>query len=377
MPPKVRDQEKRSSTRYQRAKLRVESRLGVLDRIEIVPFRGFGSGKEFVLEGRVMEAKGISKPSADTGTLENIANTIRRFDSDEIPDARLRATFRGRTYEATTDREGYFAFRFDAAGASRPGWHTARIELVESLVGAEGVSARGSMMLPSRRAEFGIISDIDDTVMRTGASEPTTMVRVVLSENARTRTAFPGVARLYQALQKGRDGRGDNPFFYVSRTGWNLYDLFEMFLERNELPRGPLLLRDLSIFEKASERVSNRNHKIGRIEQLLEMYPHLPFVLIGDSGQQDPETYLEIVQKHPARVRAVYLRDVTRGARDREVVGIVKRIMKRSIPALATDDTLALAVHAEAAGLLRTRTLESIRAARDEALTGATSPVFR
>lgn len=367
----------RSSSRYQRVKLRLESALGVLDKMEIVPFRGFGGQKEFVLEGRVLERKGISKPTKNTGTLENIRNTIRRFDSDELPDALLRATFRGRRYETTTDREGYFAFRFDAAGASRAGWHTAKIELLESLVGNRGISARGVMLLPSASSEYVIVSDIDDTIMRTGAAEPTTMARLVLSENAWTRTAFPGVARLYHALEQGGDGRGRNPVFYLSRTGWNLYDLFEMFLERNGLPAGPLLLRDLSIFEKASERVSNRDHKIGRIEQILEMYPRLPLVLIGDSGQHDPETYLQIAKKHPRRIRAVYLRDVTRGKRDREVVGIVKRIMKLGIPALATDDTLALAVHAERAGLVRTRSLEHIRAARDEALTGATSPVFR
>jgi phosphatidate phosphatase APP1 len=377
MPAKTAPPPKRSSSRYQRVKLRVESALGVLDRMEIVPFRGFGGQKTFVLEGRVLERKGISKPTKKTGRIENIRNTLRRFDSDELPDAVLRATFRGKRYETTTDREGYFAFQFDAAGASRAGWHTAKIELLESLVGGRGISTRGAMLLPSPNCEYAVVSDVDDTIMCTGAAEPTTMVRMVLSENARTRTAFPGAARLYHALEQGPDGRGRNPVFYLSRTGWNLYDLFEMFLERNGFPSGPLLLRDLSIFEKASERVSNHNHKIGRIEQILKMYPSLPLVLIGDSGQQDPETYLELSKKHSRRIRAVYLRDVTRGKRDREVVGIVKQIMKLGIPALATDDTLALAVHAERAALLRTRSLEYIRAARDEALTGATSPVFR
>lgn len=377
MPNKPAATPQRSSSRYQRAKLRVESALGILDRMEIVPFRGFGNTTRFILEGRVLERKGISKPKKSTGKLENVRNAMRRFDSDELPDARLRATFRGRRYETTTDREGYFAFQFDAAGATRPGWHSAKIELVESLVDARAEAVRGMMMLPSPRAEYLIVSDIDDTIMRTAASEPATMARLVLSENARTRTAFPGVAQLYQELERGSDGRTRNPVFYLSRTGWNLYDLFEMFLERNHLPMGPILLRDLSIFEKASEKVSNRNHKIGRLEQILKMYPRLPLVLIGDSGQQDPETYLAVVRKHPTRIRAVYLRDVTRGRRDREVVGIVKQMMRKGVPALATDDTLAFAVHAERAGLVRASALESIRAARDEALTGATSPVFR
>lgn len=349
----------------------------MLDRLEILTFRGFGNDEKFVLEGRVVEAKGIERPTPQTGVLQNIRNSIRRFESDEIPDARLRATFRGRRYETTTDQEGYFAFRFDAAGASRSGWHTARVELMESIVGQEGIATHGAMLLPSQRAEYAVISDIDDTVVKTGAYDPTTMIRVVVSENARTRTAFPGVARLYQELEKGADGRGRNPFFYVSRSGWNIYDLFEAFLEEHEFPAGPILLRDLSMIEKASEAVSNHDHKINRIESLLAMYPRLPFVLIGDSGQEDPETYLSIARKHPKRIRAVYLRDVTRGARDRQVLAIAQKIDRLGVPALASDDTLAVAVHAAASGLLRTSRLNAIRESRDDALMGADSAVFR
>lgn len=368
---------KPTASLYHRTKLRAEVALGVLDRLQIVPFRGFGNGKTFVLEGRLLESKGIAQPSGDSGLLENVADTIRRFDSDEIPDARIRATFRGRKYETYTDREGYFAFTFDDARASRPGWHKARLELLESIVGQAGVTASGSMLLPSPRAEFGIISDLDDTVIMTGAFDKTTMVRVLLSHNARTRTAFPGVSQLYRELERGLDGVGRNPFFYVSRSGWNLYDLFETFLESHDLPRGPLLLQDLRFIEKASDTISSRNDKIHRIEQILETFPRLPFVLIGDSGQQDPETYDAIVRKHRTRIRAVYLRDVTKGKRDRDVLSIVRRIERRGIPALATEDTLAVAVHAANARLIRTSALERIRAARDAAVMGKKSYVFR
>lgn len=368
---------RRGPSLYQRVKLRTESRLGILDRVEIVPFRGFGNGREFRLEGRLLESKGISQPDDDSTLLENVANTIRRFDSDEIPGATLRATFRGRRYEATTDHEGYFAFRFDGDGASRPGWHTARLELRESVTGQEGVEAKGVMLLPSTRSEFAVVSDLDDTVVQTGAFDRLTMIRVVMSNNARTRTPFPGVSRLYRELEKGPNGRARNPVFYVSRSGWNLYDLFERFLDTHDLPTGPVLLRDLTSFGAPSEVVSHHQHKVRRIEQILSTYPSLPLVLIGDSGQDDPETYEAIAKKYPSRIRAVYLRDVTGGARDREVVALVRRIERRGIPALATEDTLALAVHAADAGLIRPGVLNEIRRARDEALIGARTHIFR
>ena len=52
------------------------------------------------------------------------------------------------------------------------------------------------------------------------------------------------------------------------------------------------------------------NHKLDKIELILGFYPDMQFVLIGDSGEQDPEIYAEVVRRHPKSVRMIYIRNV-------------------------------------------------------------------
>ena len=70
-----------------------------------------------------------------------------------------------------------------------------------------------------------MISDIDDTIVRTGATSLLMMLRVVLLSNAHTRLPFQGVAAFYGALARGASGQDSNPLFYVSSSPWNLYDV--------------------------------------------------------------------------------------------------------------------------------------------------------
>jgi phosphatidate phosphatase APP1 len=53
-------------------------------------------------------------------------------------------------------------------------------------------------------------------------------------------------------------------------------------------------------------------------------YPHLNFVLIGDSGQEDPKIYREIVAIFPGRILAVYIRDVQLADREKIAIEISK-----------------------------------------------------
>ena len=63
----------------------------------------------------------------------------------------------------------------------------------------------------------------------------------------------------------------------------------------------------------------SHEHKLGPIRRILETYPALSFVLLGDSGQQDPELYLRVLREHPGRICAIYIRDVSATRRDRQV----------------------------------------------------------
>ena len=81
-------------------------------------------------------------------------------------------------------------------------------------------------------------------------------------------------------------------------------------------------------------------------------YPHLPFILIGDSGQHDPEIYRRVVEDYPNRIRAIYIRDVSNDARHDEVQTISAELAGRSVPMLLTPDTWAAAADAAERGLI-------------------------
>jgi phosphatidate phosphatase APP1 len=206
-------------------------------------------------------------------------------------------------------------------------------------------------------AQFGIISDLDDTVLRSSVTDLLRMVHIVLLSNAHTRLPFEGVSDFYRALQLGSSGTGFNPIFYVSSSPWNLYDMLEDFLDVHGVPAGPLFLKDWS---PTTLRDHDR-HKIGVIRTLLTTYPDLPFVLIGDSGERDPEIYRQVVREYPGRVRAIYIRDVTTRERDDAVHAIGDELKDIGVEMLLTSDTVEAAEDAAEKGLISPSALAALR----------------
>ena len=277
------------------------------------PFRGFGRDHELLLRGRVLLQKPVTRARAAESPWRNMLNAYRRFQSDEVAGARVRASYRDAVVESVTDDEGYFRIRLEPrALAEHMLWHEVAIELV-----GRDTTAIAQVMIPSAAARFGIISDIDDTIVRTNATSLLGMARSVM-RNAAARLPFEGVAELYRALH-----RDVNPIFYVSSSPWNLYELLEDFMDINGIPHGPMLLQDWGLDESTFLIASHATHKLREIRQLLDYYPSLPFVLIGDSGQHDPEIYLRVIQANPKRILAAFIRDVTADVRDRTVARII------------------------------------------------------
>jgi phosphatidate phosphatase APP1 len=217
-------------------------------------------------------------------------------------------------------------------------------------------------LLPPR-AEFGVISDVDDTVLVSEVRNLVRMARLTFLNNARTRLPFPGVAQFYRALQRCAGATGTdatattatcyNPIFYVSSSPWNLYDLLVDFMALNDIPPGPLFLRNYGIDAPMPETRGHHGHKLARIEELFAVYPELPFVLIGDSSQQDPEIYAEVVRRYGDRVRAIYIRDVVaRSRRDTQVVRLGEETATHGVPMLLVPDTAAAEAHARSLGLI-------------------------
>ena len=190
-----------------------------------------------------------------------------------------------------------------------------------------------------------------------GAALARRQARIVLLSNAHSRLPFEGVADFYRALQLGSSGEDSNPIFYVSSSPWNLYDMLEDFLDVHGVPAGPLFLKDWS---PTTLRDHDR-HKLGVIRTLLATYTNVPFVLIGDSGERDPEIYRQVVREYPGRVRAIYIRDVTTKERDAAVHAIADELKNMGVEMLLTADTVEAAEHAAEKGLISPNALRALR----------------
>ncbi|WP_051090454.1 phosphatase domain-containing protein [Micromonospora sp. CNB394] len=198
--------------------------------------------------------------------------------------------------EVTADRSGFVDTVIEADFA--PGWGCVRLSVAD----AEPVEALVRVLDPAVR--FGIISDIDDTVMVTALPRPLLAAwnTFVLDEHARN--AVPGMAVLYERLATAHPGA---PVFYLSTGAWNVAPTLTRFLSRHLYPAGPLLLTDWGPTADRWFR-SGREHKRATLARLSREFPEVRWLLIGDDGQHDPEIYREFAAAHPDNVAGVAIR---------------------------------------------------------------------
>lgn len=298
--------------------------------VSIANYIGFGREDYLFLSGRLLRDRGIRRQERD-GLLDNIVNNFKRFNSREIIGAKVKITWGDHVFERTTDHEGYFHVEHtcppdEEVSSEHQLWQEAKVEVV-FVPGNDDVHVVSySDVVVPKVAEFGVISDIDDTILQSDVTSKLklkTMVHTLL-KNAGNRRAFAGVADFYQALSIGPDAEGYNPFFYLSNSPWNLYDLLLDFLHINHLPRGPILLRDFGLPVEDSP-FSFRRHKKDMVNRILSTYPSLPFILVGDSGEHDTDIYLEVARNNPNRILAIYIRDVQHKRRKRRIEKLIEQ----------------------------------------------------
>lgn len=328
---------------------------------QIIAYRGFGSADALHVTGRVLANPRLGVSRAEDPWWRNLIATYRRMGSAEVPGAQVEVEVNGGTAQAVTDDEGYFRARVVPAMPLREDrlWHDGTVRLA----GDASIRERLYVLTPPPAAEFGVVSDLDDTVVRTDVANTMRMLREILIGNARTRLPFPGVAAFYRALHRGRSGARLNPVFYVSSSPWNLYDLLLDFLEHRDIPVGPLFLRDWGVSEQEILPRGHGLHKQGAIRQILDTYPAMRFILIGDSGQEDPEIYRDVVRDYPHRVLAVYIRNVTpHPLRVETIRKLADEVKDAGSTLVLSDDTLSAARHAAEQGWIDQRELDEVAA---------------
>jgi phosphatidate phosphatase APP1 len=356
--------------KWDELRFNLAKKLGLNDPVQVVPYRTYGTARRLYIKGRVLEDKKIAAAGDKDTILNNLLNMYKRFESDEVPNVRLKVQLPDGEHEVTTDKEGYFVIDLNpnTPVINEQLWHPIPLQLISAPIPFESaLQVYAEVMIPPPDAEYGIISDIDDTIVKTSATDLLAMSRTTFLNNARTRLPFAGVAEFYKSLQLGRNGKRNNPFFYVSSSPWNLYDLLKDFLDINQIPAGPLLLRDFGLEHKPGKADDGHmGHKFKEIKQILEAYPLLNFVLVGDSGQEDPVIYREVVKQFPGRILAIYIRDVQLPERKKIALDVSQSLIEQKVEMVIVDNTVEAAEHAAQTGLIFTETIPAIEQEKKE-----------
>lgn len=294
-----------------------------------------------VVRGRVLDNPEPSEAAEGEGLGAAVRRSVQNFLTRELPGVPLKVEVADSQVDVVTDHDGYFLVRVPVPAQLVSPCMTGTVSLGREYRGLTSPhTTHFDVRVPDQAAQFGIISDIDDTVIKTGVQRTGQMLVQTFTGSALTREPFPGAAALY------RDFAGTaNPVFYVSSSPWNLHAFLTAFLKHHGFPDGPLLLRDLLGTAKGREQ------KHGRIREILDLHPDLQFVLIGDSGEKDPQIYADIVRSHPGRILAVYIREVRLDPGDGTVEQVTQQWVP-DVPFVLAADSQAVREHAQKLGIL-------------------------
>lgn len=270
--------------------------------VTVVPFRGYGTPNHVRILCRVLLTK-VPKPgSRRARKLADRAESLRgwrSFISVPVSRAHVTVEIEGEIHHVQADRGGVVDITIPTKLS--PGAHTVRLQSEDSEVAVAEVN------ISPADVQYGLISDVDDTVMVTALPRPFLAFwnAFVLNEHARVPTY--GMSVFLNRLTRKELGM---PVMYLSTGAWNVAPTLRRFLRRNLYPAGSMLLTDWGPTHDRWFR-SGQDHKRSQLERLAAEFPNVKWILVGDDGQHDEAIYAEFEEKHPGNVAAVCIRQLS------------------------------------------------------------------
>ena len=152
---------------------------------------------------------------------------------------------------------------------------------------------------------LSVISDVDDTIKVSHVRDRHALLRKTFYEPFQP---VPGMAAVYRAW--AAEGAS---FHYVSASPWQLYEPLAEFTAASGFPAGSWHLKQFRVKDGSFLALLDapENYKPTVLEPLLRQFPKRRFLLVGDSGERDPEIYGALARQFPAQVHSIFIRDVT------------------------------------------------------------------
>lgn len=314
-------------------------------------YRGYANNQELIVMGHVFKPNTIADYDFQKKSFKNARSIIRLFQVKTQPNADVYLKLDNEIIHTKTLEDGYFKFCIPIKESHTFGWKDYTVFITHN---EEKIEASSSYIKPTV-GKFGFISDIDDTFLISHTRNPLKKIYILLFKNVTKRKVFEDVAQHYQALQTaGRnDKKEENAFFYVSSSEWNLYGLIIQFSIIHQLPKAVLLLKNIktSLTQLFFTGRGNHNHKFEKIKHILEFYPNLKYVLLGDDSQHDPKLYESICKIFPLHIKAVYIRQVG-ASKKTETLKIIENMASLNVATCYFKSSKEAIAHSKEIGLI-------------------------
>jgi phosphatidate phosphatase APP1 len=267
----------------------------------VLLFPALGRPTLVTVSGRVVHGD----PERPGAPLERNARRLLAKSREHVE---VRVAFAGQLRKVSSDDDGLFEASFPASGEApfAPGLHAVRAEV-------DGVAGTGQVEVVSDAAPFLVISDLDDTLAVSNVQSTRGLLDSALLADELTQPAVTGMAPFFRCLREGADPPPG--FAIVSGSPREFGARIEAFLAREGFPFAALVLRHVG-------PGTMKGYKEPAIRKLLSTFPQR-VVLVGDSGERDPEVYAQIRREFPDRVAGIFIRDVGRSADAARFEGMV------------------------------------------------------
>ncbi|WP_264536410.1 App1 family protein [Flavobacterium sp. N1736] len=313
-------------------------------------YRGYANEQELIVMGHVF--KRTYDYDFQKKNFKNATSVINQFRIKTIKNHDVYLKYGNQEIHSKTLDDGYFKFCIPLEKVFNFGWMEYEVNIKYE---SEVITAKDSFIRP-HDGNLGIISDIDDTFLISHTKNIFKKIYILLFKNVNDRKVFKDVVPHYQALSSaGRYNKDEqNAFFYISSSEWNLYRFIVKFTKIHQLPRAVILLKDIKrgVTDFFMSGRGNHDHKFDKIKHVLEFYPNLKYVLLGDDSQHDPVLYERICKIFPVTVKAVYIRQTGKHKKE-STQTILKNLESLEVSVCYFKDSSEAIMHSKSIGIIK------------------------
>lgn len=313
-------------------------------------YRGYANEQELIVMGHVF--KRTYDYDFQKKNFKNATSVINQFRIKTLKNFDVYLKYGQQEIHTKTLDDGHFKFCIPLENEASFGWMDYEVSMVYN---NENTISKGTFIRP-HKGNLGIISDIDDTFLISHTHNFFKKIYILLFKNVNDRKVFKDVVPHYQALSSaGRNNKEEeNAFFYISSSEWNLYRFIVKFTKIHQLPRAVILLKDIKrgITDFFMSGRGNHDHKFDKIKHVLEFYPNLKYVLLGDDSQHDPILYERICKIFPVTVKAVYIRQTGKYQKDATKT-ILKNLENLEVSVCYFKESSEAIMHSKSIGIIK------------------------